>query len=178
MGAAVVLRGVVGAGVDFVRRGLYVVGWNDLLAPGGLRVAAVVCLAVMLLFGPAFPVRTWRGRLLLGACVLGALGGISLAEYIIWTAPGGPTVYGVQPRYWLPVLPLASALVQGLLSRGDDLGAGWGRSGVRAMAGLRPWLVVGAVAVLAGVACTLPWVVAHAFYAEGVGQVLRLNLRY
>jgi hypothetical protein len=32
--------------------------------------------------------------------------------------------------------------------------------------------------VLGVVACTLPWMAAHAFYREGVLQVLRMNLRY
>jgi hypothetical protein len=30
---------------------------------------------------------------------------------------------------------------------------------------------------MALVACTLPWMVAHAFYREGVWHVLRLSLR-
>jgi len=31
--------------------------------------------------------------------------------------------------------------------------------------------------VIAAIACTLPWMVSHAFYREGVLHVLRLNLR-
>ena len=114
----------------------------------------------MLLFAPACPPRTWRGRGLLAVCVAGLLLGLSLAEYIIWTPPGWHTVYGIQPRYWLPIMPLATMLLQGRLP-------------VRKTT----WLPLAASAVLAIVACTLPYMAAHAFYRESIAQVLHLNLR-
>jgi hypothetical protein len=96
----------------------------------------------------------------LGVCVAGPLLGVSLAEYIIWTPPGWHTVWGVMPRYWLPMMPLGTMLVQSL----------WRRQGAG-------WPLACAAAGLAGIACTLPWMVAHAFYGESVWRVLRLNLR-
>ncbi len=170
LGAWYVVKGTAAAAVDLVRRGLYVVGWNDLLAPAGLRAAVGGCWLGLLLFAPDRPLRTWRGRALLAVATLAPLLGISFAEYIIWTPPGGGVVYGVQPRYWLPVLPLLGMLIQ---------------------EGLRPvrrvlervardsWIAVllGSVGGLAVLACTLPWVVAHAFYLESVGRVLRVSMR-
>ena len=170
LGAWYVAKGTGAAAVDLVRRGLYVVGWNDLLAPAGLRVAVGACWLALLLFAPSWPLRTWRGRGLLAVATLAPLLGISFAEYIIWTPPGGSVVYGVQPRYWLPVLPLLGMLVQeGMrpVRRALEQMAGGARRGV----------LLGALGGLAVLACTLPWVVAHAFYLESVGRVLRANLR-
>lgn len=152
------LHGTAQAAADFAGRGLYVVGWNDLVAPRILGIAAAVGVAGILLFAPACPLRTGRGWALLSVCVLSALLGISAAEYVIWTPPGLSTVYGVQPRYWLPLLPLATMLLQGRVLPP------------------RKWLLAGAAALLAITACTLPWMAAQAFYREGLARVLRLNL--
>ena len=165
-GGWVVVKGTAAAGVDFVKRGLYVVGWNDLLAGHGAAVGLTACLGLLVMFAPGCPIRTWAGRGLIAVAVGGSLVGITLAEYVIWTPPGGHVVDGVQPRYWLPVMPLGMLLIRGLLD-----GAGWrpGRG--------RDWVVAWAAGVLGVIACTLPWMVAEAFYGEGVAQVLRLNLR-
>ena len=151
-----VMRGTVDAGVDFVKRGLYVVGWNDLLAPVWLRALVGVCVGLVVAAGFGCVARTWRGRGLLALCVVGPLAGVSLAEYVIWTPPGFYTVYGVQPRYWLPVMPLALLLVSGK----------------------RRWRtnwVTAAGSGLALMAFTLPWVVGRVFYGESVWRVLRLR---
>ena len=149
---------------DFIRRGVYVVGWNDLLPHHHLAAVLVTCIAVMVLFAPGCPIRTWRGRGLLALSVSAPLLGISLAEYIIWTPPGWHTVYGIQPRYWLPLLPLATMLLQGP-----------GRPFLRESA--RTPVLLTAAAGLVAVACTLPWMAAHAFYNETILSVLRLNAR-
>ena len=170
LGAWYVAKGTGVAAVDLVRRGLYVVGWNDLLAPAGLRAAVGACWLVLLLFAPAGPLRTWRGRGLLAVATVVPLLGISFAEYIIWTPPGGGVVYGVQPRYWLPVLPLLTMLVQeGLRPVRKVLARVFGGAGTGSL-----MCAAGGTMVLA---CTLPWVGAHAFYLESVGRVLRMNLR-
>jgi uncharacterized membrane protein len=154
--AASVLRGTLAAGGDFFHRGLYVVGWNDLLPHHGAAAILTVCLAILALTAPSAPLRTARGRVLLALAVAAPLVGISLAEYVIWTPPGFYTVHGIQPRYWLPILPLAFFLAPQMFA--------WR---LRSGAGL----------VLAMMACTLPWMAAHAFYREDLAQVLRLNLR-
>ena len=170
-GAWYVAKGTGAAAVDLARRGLYVVGWNDLLAPALLRAAVGASWLALLLFAPAWPLRTWRGRGLLAVATLAPLLGISFAEYIIWTPPGGAVVYGVQPRYWLPVLPLLGMLVQEAvrpIRRAlDQLGGG----------GVRIGMLLGALGGTVVLACTLPWVVAHVFYLESVTEVLRENLR-
>ena len=169
-GAWYVAEGTGMAALDLVRRGLYVVGWNDLLAPVGLRAAVGACWLGLLLFAPAWPLRTWRGRGLLAVATLAPLVGISFAEYIIWTPPGGGVVYGVQPRYWLPVLPLLGMLVQEGLRPVRGVLAGM--SG-----GARAGALLGSVVGVAALACTLPRVVSHAFYMDSVGRMLRANLR-
>jgi hypothetical protein len=158
--AAAVGRGTIEAAWDFVHRGLYVIGWNDLLPHRGAAAVLAGCLAAIVFGVRPVPVRSWRGYVVLASAVVAPLLAISLAEYMIWTPPRLGTVYGVQPRYWLPVMPLAMVLVGGR---------------VRALAGRRR-LMAGACALLAGVACTLPWVAAHAFYGESVWPVVRLNL--
>jgi uncharacterized membrane protein len=161
--ALAVARGTAQAATDFWQRGLYVVGWNDLLAPRFLSLALGLCLFALLLVGKACPLRTWRGRWLLGWAVLAPLLGISAAEYLIWTPPGLHTVYGVQPRYWLPVMPLGLLLLQGRLTL--PIPVRW-----------RSRILLGATASFAAIACTLPWVASQAFYREGLLAVLQLNL--
>jgi hypothetical protein len=162
--AAAVLHGTFDGALDFFHRGLYVIGGNDLLPHHGAAFLLTVCLAAIVLFAPDCPPRTWRGRTLLAVCLAGPLLGVSLAEYIIWSPPGFHTVYGVQPRYWLPVVPLAMMLLQGRLPL------------PRIALRFRSRGLLAASALLALVACTLPWFTAHAFYRAGVAQVLKLNL--
>ena len=161
--ALAVARGTAHAAIDFWQRGLYVMGWNDLLAPRFLSIALGVCLLTLLLLGKPCPLRTWRGRWLLAWAALAPLLGISAAEYLIWTPPGLHTVYGVQPRYWLPVMPLGLLLLQGRLTL--PIPGPW-----------RSRILLFAAASFVAIACTLPWIAAHAFYREGLLAVLRLNL--
>ncbi len=160
--AAALLHGTWDAVIDFLRRGVYVVGWNDLLPHHFVAPIVVVALAAMVFAMPRLPIRSWRGRGLLASAIAGSLLGIALAEYIIWTPPGFHTVYGEQPRYWLPVMPLALLLAAGILPN---------------LPRWRNRLLLGAAALLAMIGCTLPWMVAHAFYREGLMHVLSLNLR-
>jgi hypothetical protein len=118
----------------------------------------------MLLLAPACPLRSWRSRVLLTAAVASPLLGIALAEYIIWTPPGYWTVFGIQPRYLLALMPFTGLLLQGRLP-------------LRFVpAATRTHLLLLATLVLAIAACTLPWVAAQAFYRTGVADALRLNL--
>ena len=57
-----VVRGTAEAGFDFAHRGLYVVGWNDLLAPGWLAAMVGVCVAVIVVAVWASLVFGWRGK--------------------------------------------------------------------------------------------------------------------
>ena len=151
-----VVRGTVEAGVDFVRRGRC----SGLERSAGTRVVAAVvgvCVAGMIVAGGGSLVRGWRGKGLLALVRGGSLLGVSLAEYVIWTPPGFYTVYGVQPRYWLPVMPLALLLVSGRRRNG--------------------WLQAVGGAGLAAIACTLPWIVLHVFGETNVGPASLLNMR-
>ena len=162
--AAAVLHGTFDGLVDFFHRGLYVIGGNDLLPHHGAAFALTILLALMLLFAPACPPRRPLARALLAVCIAGPLLGVSLAEYVIWTPPGLFTVYGVQPRYWLPLLPLVTMLLQGQIP-------------VRRIPErVRQNLLLTTTAALVLIACSLPWFAAHAFYRSGAVQVLSLNL--
>jgi hypothetical protein len=142
-----------------------VVGWNDLLPHHGAELVLSACLLMVALYAPGVGVRSWRARTLMLIAVVAPLVAISVAEYVIWTPPGLATVYGVQPRYWLPVLPAMMLLVTGWR-------APWGRSGQR-----REWFLMAAAIVLVCVACTLPWMAARAFYRAGLIEAVRINLR-
>lgn len=164
--ALAVMRGTAYAAYDFLHRGVYVVGLNDLLPHHGAAAVLSLCLLAIVFAASGPMVVSWRGRIMLAMSVLGPLLGVSLAEYIIWTPPGFFTVYGVMPRYWFAALPLGFLLLQSLIPRRDR----W-----LAVIPRRTVMVAGVVMML--MACTLPWMVAHAFYHEGVLHVLRLNLR-
>lgn len=161
--ALAVGRGTVNAAWDFVHRGLYVVGWNDLLPHHGAAFVLSVCLLVIALCAPGVSVRSWRARILLVIAAVVPLVAISAAEYVIWTPPGLATVYGVQPRYWLPVLPAMMLLVAGWRPRRESSGG-------------REWLLWVATIVLVCVACTLPWMASRAFYRAGLFEAVRINL--
>lgn len=161
-GVAAVLRGTAEGAWDFVHRGLYVVGWNDLLPHHGVAAAVSVCLAALAVCAPGVAVTRRSSRALLMAAVLLPLLGISLAEYVIWTPPGLRTVYGVMPRYWFAALPAAMLLVASVRGAG----------GVR---GMRRGMLFAAAGGMAAAACSLPWMEAHAFYRAGVVAVLRMH---
>jgi hypothetical protein len=146
---------------DLFHRGLYVIGWNDRLPHHGAAFVLTLCMATILLFTPYFPLR-WPARTLLAVTVAAPLVGISVAEYVIWTPPGMTTAFGIQARYWLPLVPLASMLVASI-----PLGRIRSRRGP----------LIAATAVLAAIAATLPWMAAHAFYRDSLGHVLRFTLR-
>jgi uncharacterized membrane protein len=164
--ALALLRGTAYAAYDFFHRGVYVVGLNDLLPHHGAAAVLSVCLLLIVVAARGPVVKSWRGRVLLAVCVAAPLLGVSLAEYIIWTPPGWMTVYGVMPRYWFAAMPLGILLLQSCLPRREH----W-------LAVLPRQTVMVAGVVMALMACTLPWIVAHAFYREGAWHVLLLNLR-
>jgi hypothetical protein len=79
------------------------------------------------------------------------------------------TVYGIQPRYWLPVAPLGLLLVKSWRWRAGRV---WfGRSPLRGR------MLLSAAALLASVACSLPFVAAQAFYREGLARLLWVAMR-
>jgi len=151
-----VLRGTGEAGVDFVRRGLYVVGWNDLLPHHGLEWILLICLLVLVV-GMGCKWLSWRGSVVVGLAVVGSLVGISAAEYVIWTPVGLGTVYGIQPRYWLPVIPVAMLLFRGL---------------GQTVSKLRERAVLAAALGTLLVALTLPAMCAEGFWRAGVWHVV------
>jgi hypothetical protein len=163
--ALAVGMGTAEAAWDFVHRGLYVVGWNDLLPHHGAALVLSVCLLVIAWCAPGVGVRSWPARILMLIAAAVPLVAISAAEYVIWTPPGLATVYGVQPRYWLPVLPAMMLLA-----------TGW-RAPRAESSRWRSWLLVATTILLAGVACTLPWMAARAFYRAGFMEAVRINLR-
>jgi len=164
--AIALLRGTTYAAYDFLHRGLYVIGLNDLQPHHGAAAVLTICLLAIIVAAHGPVVQTWRGRLLLAVSVAAPLLGVSLAEYLIWTPPGGATVFGVMPRYWLAAMPLGILLLQSCVPA---------RSRLLALVPRQTAML--AVVVMALVACTLPWMVAHAFYREGALHVLLLNLR-
>jgi hypothetical protein len=141
--ALAILRGTAYAGYDFLHRGVYVVGLNDLLPHHGAAAVLTLCLLTVVVAADGPVVESWRGRVLLALSVIGPLLGISLAEYLIWTPPGGMTVYGVMPRYWFAAMPLGILLLQSCLPRRDH----W-------LAVMPPKIVMLGGMVMAMVACT------------------------
>ena len=155
--SAAILRGTWEAAMDFVRRGLYVVGWNDLLPHHGLEGLVLICF-VVLIFALGCKWLQWRGSLLILIAVAGSLLGISAAEYVIWTPVGLRTVYGIQPRYWLPVVPIALLLFRQAQSQ--------------TLPKWRERAVFAAALGSALMASTLPIMCAHAFWRASVWHVV------
>ncbi len=164
LGVLVVGKSAVFGSSTIVLKGLALLGANDATPPlpeYGLLVAAI---SVILLLSAGGCVRTWHARAVLVVSAVASAASMSLAEYLIWTAPGARDVAGLQSRYYVPlILLLATALPALPLLRV--------RPRVR-----RAMLVAALIAFLACV-LTVPLVAAHRFYHSGLIAALRETAR-
>lgn len=95
------LRGMVG-----------ILGWLAVPLPRAAYPAFGALLALAAARGERLALSRGGGWLALFSCVLAALL-IGAAEYVGWTPPGRDAVYGVQGRYFVPVLVAALAALGG-----------------------------------------------------------------
>ena len=92
-------------------------GWLDTALPHAYYGVAIAMLAVAAVAGmlgvTGERVRTGTHLTIAGAVLLAAAG-IFAIQYLTWTAPGSPTVEGVQGRYFLPLALVGAALLPAL----------------------------------------------------------------
>jgi len=85
-----------------------VLGWLDVILPGGYYDAGWFVLLLAFLSVAAGPTR--RPWLSLLIC-LGAVGAIFFAQYLTWTMPRADHVDGAEGRYFLPVAAVLALAV-------------------------------------------------------------------
>jgi uncharacterized membrane protein len=157
--ALVVGKSAVLGSFTTVLKGLALLGTNDAYPPMpvyGLFVAAIL---VILLLSTGGCLQTNRARLVLVGAAMASAAGMSLAEYLIWSAPGASAVAGLQARYYLPLLLLlALALPAQPLLRIRPRG--------------RSATLLVAYVVFLGCVLTVPLVAAHRFYHSGLVAAL------
>lgn len=114
LGFLTVLKATYAASAILFGRGMFgVLGW------GGVAVTDVVALTVgaglvILLMRDEQPrLRWWHRSVLAGTALLAVLV-VSVAMYIYATPVGDPMIFGLQGRYYLPMLPLAVFSIYGI----------------------------------------------------------------
>ncbi len=138
--------------------GGYLMGTNDVSEPFLLKLLSSAALLALLVLAQDYSLRFARSRAAALLCLLGIAVGLTVAEYVVWTAPGSRTVSGLQPRYDLPLLPFIFCL-------GIWLSARWSRANSAA------WSLVALLLVLLP-SLAIPWVAAHQMHGTGVLEAL------
>ena len=154
---------VLGSSV-IVLKGLALMGANDVMPPLPLYGLFVLAIAVILLLSPGGCLRTWRARLVLVGAAVASAAGMSLAEYLIWTAPGAGQVAGLQSRYYVPLLLLLALALPA-------------RPLIRMEPRARRVVLLTACVVFLGCVLTVPLVAAHRFYHSGLVAALKETVR-
>jgi uncharacterized membrane protein len=134
-------------------------GTNNVIPPWPVFVLLGLGALLLLAATPMPCLRRASSRGLLVLALLGAIFGISLAEFLVWTPPGSHTVGGLQSRYYLPLLPAAFLLLPAVSPIPQRV--------------RQKMLLLGLVMFVPAAMWT-PWVVAHRFYAEGLIGALRI----
>ena len=159
-GVLVVAKSTVLGSSLTVLKGLAWLGTNDAAPPlpaYGLFLAAI---AAILLLSAGGCLHTRRARLTLIGAAVASAAAMSLAEYLIWTAPGAGEVAGLQSRYYLPLLMLLSL---GLPAAPI----------LRLQSAVHRRVLSAGYVVFLGCITMLPVLAAHRFYASGLLSALK-----
>ena len=114
LGFLTVLKATYTSAAILFARGMFgVLGW------GAIAVTDVVTLVVagglvILLMQDERPALLWWQRLVLAGTALVAVLAVSAGMYVDATPVGAATIYGLQGRYYLPMLPLALFSIYGI----------------------------------------------------------------
>jgi uncharacterized membrane protein len=107
--------------------------------------------------------------LLLLIALLGSVLGVSLAMYLYWSPVQFHRIEGLQPRYYLPLIPFVL-----LLFSRERLGATLENY---LPARLRERLLFVTATMYVAAVLYTPWVAAHRFYNLGLTAAVKLVLR-
>lgn len=151
-----------------IPQALEVLGTLDVFPPLPIYALLAAGLTGVALLSPREQLTSWRGRGLLVFTIIAVCVCLTLAEYIIFTPPGGGWVYGLQGRYYLPLVPLPFLLLRPSTRVNEKT-----RFGLSAR-----WrevlLIVSGLVFLSAVLYT-PWVAARGFYNLGLLSALRAS---
>jgi uncharacterized membrane protein len=134
-------------------------GTNNVIAPWPVFVLLGLGALLLLAVTPMLCLRRGVSRGLLVVALVGAVFGVSLAEFLVWTPAASHVVGGLQSRYYLPLLFPCFLLLpaQSLVSRC-----------------MRDRLLLVALLMIVPAVLWTPWVAAHRFYGEGLLSALRV----
>ena len=91
-----VMEGTTREAPKLVVLGAEVLGGNDVFPPAAVYALLFFGIAGIVVFSPMEGLSSWPARWVLIFMLVATIGGISLAEYIIWTPPEAHAVYGLQ----------------------------------------------------------------------------------
>lgn len=94
-----------------------VLGWLDTPLPRPLVAAQLLLLPLAALLEPLERPLARSTRLLLAATLAGSTLALLLYAYVVWMPVGAGTIDGLQGRYFLPLAPMALALLAGAAPR-------------------------------------------------------------
>lgn len=163
-GALVVAKSTVLGSSFTVLKGLAWLGTNDAAPPLPVYGLFALAIVVVVLLSPGGCLHTWRARIVVVGVAVASAAGMSLAEYLIWSAPGSAAVAGLQSRYYLPILLLLALALPG-------------RPLLRVGPHVRRAALAAAYAVFLACVLTVPLLAAHRFYNSGLAAALQQTAR-
>lgn len=105
--------------VEYIAGVIGYMGWLDTLMPALYYLAMILVLAMAAIAEMAYGPRLAKSvTVLLSAAGVAGVIAVFLVEYLIWTPVGAPGIYGVQGRYFIPLI-IAAAV--GLPRLGNSL---------------------------------------------------------
>jgi len=146
-------------------------GLLDIYAPLLVYALLFAGMGGVVLVAPAQGLATWSSRAALAAALAAVFAGISLVEYIVFTAPQSDWVACLEGRYYLPPLILALLFVRHVNLQQSAREPS--RSSFSSTRTRRRILLASGAAFLAAVLCT-PWVAARGYYNLSPLAALRI----
>ena len=163
-GAWVVAKATVLGSSLTILKGLAWLGTNDAAPALPVYGAFALAMLLILLLSPGGCLHTWPARILLTGTAAASAAIMSLAEYLIWSAPGTGAVDGLQSRYYMPLLLLLALALPA-------------RPLLRLGPGPRRFVLAASCAVFLSCVAMTPLLASRRFYNTGLLSALEETVR-
>jgi uncharacterized membrane protein len=168
-GSFYLIKGTIKPAPGMAIADLEILGENDAFPPKIIDALLALGIGGIAWLTPWVGLKSGRARLLLLIALLGSVLGVSLAMYLYWSPVQFHRIEGLQPRYYLPLIPFVL-----LLFSRERLGATLENY---LPARLRERLLFFTATMYVAAVLYTPWVAAHRFYNLGLTAAVKLVLR-